>query len=484
MNANTPKKKVVRKGRGRKPNLEVEASDFCRICKVNFKKNGTYISSDNLFTTSKPGGPLSEIPSSKLKLFLTCASNLSSRFCAKCALKIRNASSNFILVEENLNVPRHNFQESAVEENDDTERFKRCSKSSPGLRSEKRRKADRLNASKETGRNRGAKRPLLFGNAQQYCETVAGELPDLVMEIDSSLCGKSTSLEVDVNLHFPSGDRKKLIEDDRAKSLIKNVAQQNWKAAVNIVFKHPACQDHIKEAIRSSVSREFKEYCHSTTSVLKYATPSELSSFSNNLVQHEVATYCPLWHSALVGAMGPCKKEDKAAKAVNVTSLCSAAVAKFRNQRMSAYAHRISVILIHSGAKSQDFRRLNQLGICMSHGETIKKQKEMARAHDAAVLIWKKEVEFSKKCMLLLQEIQKRQVPVFEEDDMEVEIILDLSLPTVCSYEHYTEQAFAKCLQVINKELSTAGNSVATSETLEMAIKAMSGEFVSLPKYR
>ena len=68
-----------------------------------------------------------------------------------------------------------------------TERFKRCSKSSPGLRSEKRRKADRLNASKETGENRGAKRPLLFGNAQQYCESVAGELPDLVMEIDSSL---------------------------------------------------------------------------------------------------------------------------------------------------------------------------------------------------------------------------------------------------------------------------------------------------------
>ena len=150
MNENTPKKKVVRKGRGRKPNLEVEASDFCRICKVNFfKKNGTYISSENLFTASKPGGPLSEILSSKLKLFLTCASNLSSRVCAKCALKIRNASSNFILVEENLNVPHQNFQESAVEENDDTETFKRCSKSSPGLRSEKRRKADRLNASKE-----------------------------------------------------------------------------------------------------------------------------------------------------------------------------------------------------------------------------------------------------------------------------------------------------------------------------------------------
>ena len=73
-----------------------------------------------------------------------------------------------------------------MEENDDTERFKRCSKSNPGLRSEQRRKADRLNASKETGQNRGAKRSLLFGNAQQYCETVAGELPDLVMQCLSS----------------------------------------------------------------------------------------------------------------------------------------------------------------------------------------------------------------------------------------------------------------------------------------------------------
>ena len=60
----------------------------------------------------------------------------------------------------------------------------------------------------------------------------------------------------------------------------------------------------------------------------------------------------------------------------------------------------------------------------------------------------------------------------------------NLSLPIVSSYKHYTDQAFTKCLQVINKDLPMAGNSAATDETLEMAIKAMSGEFVSLPKYR
>ena len=111
-----------------------------------------------------------------------------------------------------------------MEENDGTERFKRCSKSSPGLRSEKRRKADRLNASKETGENRGAKRPLLFRNAQQYCESVAGELPDLVMEIDSSLCEKSTSLEVDVHLHFHQAIGK----NSSKKFVGSNVFHQLW----------------------------------------------------------------------------------------------------------------------------------------------------------------------------------------------------------------------------------------------------------------
>lgn len=44
-----------------------------------------------------------------------------------------------------------------MEENDDIERFKRCLKLSFGLRSEKRRKVDRLNVLKEMGENWGVK---------------------------------------------------------------------------------------------------------------------------------------------------------------------------------------------------------------------------------------------------------------------------------------------------------------------------------------
>ena len=37
----------------------------------------------------------------------------------------------------------------------------------------------------------------------------------------------------------------------------------------------------------------------------------------------------------------------------------------------------------------------------MSQTETISKQKEMAKAHDSSVLLWKSELELSKKCDLL-----------------------------------------------------------------------------------
>ena len=158
-------------------------------------------------------------------------------------------------------------------------------------------------------------------------------MPNLV--IDPSLFEKqASSLEVDVHLQFPSGYRVKHIEDANGKSVIKNMAQENWKAAVKIMLKNSACQGFKREAIQSSLSREFKEYFHLTTSVLKYSAPSELAPFLNKLV-NEVASICHLWHSALVGAMGPCKSEDKSAVVANVSALCSAAAAKFQNEKMS-----------------------------------------------------------------------------------------------------------------------------------------------------
>ena len=483
MSENTPTKPV--KKRGRKPK-EQDASDFCRVCKVNFKLNGTYLSCENLHKKAGAGNlSLSRVITETLELCLSSEPYLSSRVCSKCALKIRNAAERLKFIRENINVPHGNFmktKESGQEydkENQDPEeilRFKRLAKS-PGLAIEKRRKGESERVEESTDRREArAKRPLLFGD--QNITRQEEKSPSL--NIDPSLIEKPKSLEVVVHLNFSSGPRVKEIDDANTRSVIKNVAQNNWKAAVN----NPACQDFLKEAVRSTISREFKDYCHSTTSVLKYTAPSELASFSNTLVRHEVKTMCPMWNSALEGALGPCKNEAKTTRATNVSALCTAAAAKFRNSRMSAFAHRVSVVLLHSGAKSHDFMRLNRLGICMSHKETISKQKEMAKAHDSSVLIWKRELELSKKCELLLREIKSKQVPVYAEDDMEVEVLLDLSESTISGYTNYSVEVFSKCLHFIQQELIKAQCNEATEETLEQAIRRMSGEFSSLPKYR
>ena len=75
--------------------------------------------------------------------------------------------------------------------------------------------------------------------------------------------------EVDVHLNYPSGLRIVHVNDTDSKYLIKNVALKNWKATVNIMFKHSECQPFIHEATRFKV---------------KYSSPAEIGSFSNKLV--------------------------------------------------------------------------------------------------------------------------------------------------------------------------------------------------------
>lgn len=84
-------------------------------------------------------------------------------------------------------------------------------------------------------------------------------------------------------------------------------------------------------------------------------------------------------------------------------------MARCRNNKLSAVTHRISAILIHSGAKSSDFTRLNPLGIYMSHDQTIKKQVEMGQSYNAKILSWKQEVESRELSKKLLSEVIEKQ---------------------------------------------------------------------------
>ena len=72
-----------------------------------------------------------------------------------------------------------------------------------------------------------ARRPLLF---DQNIRKKYEEKPSL--DIDPSLFQQPKSLEVVENLNFLSGTRVKHIDDAITRSVIKNVAQNNWKADV------------------------------------------------------------------------------------------------------------------------------------------------------------------------------------------------------------------------------------------------------------
>ena len=46
---------------------------------------------------------------------------------------------------------------------------------------------------------------------------------------------------------------------------------------------------------------------------------------------------------------------------------------------MSAFAKRVSAVFVHSGAKANDFIRLNHLDICMSHDQVIRDEVEAGK---------------------------------------------------------------------------------------------------------
>ena len=95
------------------------------------------------------------------------------------------------------------------------------------------------------------------------------------LSINSSFFEEPKSLEVVVGLNLSSRPRLKDITTEFTTS-----HKTAGKLLFLNIFKRPACQDFLKEATRSTISREFKDYCHSTTFALKYNAPSELVSWS------------------------------------------------------------------------------------------------------------------------------------------------------------------------------------------------------------
>ena len=522
-------------------------SDACRLCGINFKisvgnfgGNNKYISTENLFKIPQRAGvdkiPLADLLKIHLDIEVHPQDGKSSRVCAKCALKIRNASTLIKFITTALN------RQNTDEESQGEQRLKRMNIVSPQRNIKKPRAYSSPSTSKQSSLPRQnparlppAKRPLLFSEriepntpaAKRESASTSKQLTSLHLSQENSSClqgerslllvspdtcidhaaptvlseseifplnivaddtiekedeieKKATQkdeLQVDVILNFPSGKRHKQAPKNVA-NIVKNFALGNFGTAVSLIFKCEELQPFLHGQVKSSISNELKEYCRSDNSLLKHTSPAELAAFSNKLVCHEVSVMCPLWNSAIRGAAGKGTK-TKPEKAANVLALCSSALAKFRNERMSALAYRISVVLLHSGAKSQDFTRLNHLGICMSHAATISKQKQMAKEHDSLVCTWKNDLEAAKKCELLLMEVQEKQVPApmtIGDDDMEIDCY-DLRRPVLQGYDNFSEENYETCKEII-------GSSCGTPAALEVANSSASDSFKTLPRYR
>ena len=135
-------------------------------------------------------------------------------------------------------------------------------------------------------------------------------------------------------------------------------------------------------------------------------------------------------------------------KISNAIALSTAIVARCRNNKLSAVAHRISAILIHSGAKSSDFTRLNRLGICMSHDQTIKKQVEMGKSYNAKILSWKQEVESRELSKKILSEVIEKQSD---------ETVVDMSRATLQDYSNFSCKGFNRCVTLLEEQSAFSG---------------------------
>ena len=144
----TPKKAA-------KPAENSNVSDACRLCGINFKisvgdfggKN-KYVSTENLFKIPQRAAvdkiPLADLLKIHLDVEVDPQDGKSSRVCAKCALKIRNASSLIDFIRTAVN------RENTDEESQGEQRLKRMNIVSPQRKIKKPRAYSSQSTSKQS----------------------------------------------------------------------------------------------------------------------------------------------------------------------------------------------------------------------------------------------------------------------------------------------------------------------------------------------
>ena len=163
-----------------------------------------------------------------------------------------------------------------------------------------------------------------------------------------------TGLQVKVVYQNPSGNViVRIPRDDQTKTLVKNLACENWREVSNGILQHAELAPELRNSIRKVLSKEFCEYLKSET-ILCTTNPDEIAGFSNKLFMEEVRIFCPVWYHCVIGASCVSTQVDvnSVAKDHNSLALATAILARVRNPQASAVYYRISTILFHSGVST------------------------------------------------------------------------------------------------------------------------------------
>jgi hypothetical protein len=316
-------------------------------------------------------------------------------------------------------------------------------------------------------------------------DTISNINVDSELNIDD--LDRSKGCAIKVLLAFPSG--RVIVKknfDEESSRIIKNLCSSEWKTVINSVFRHQFLRQELINTLESEVSKEIKAYSK-LDSCLKVTEPDQLAAFSNSTLCHEVQIYCPYFNVVVRAACGlnlGCLtgKEHVKERAINAVALATSALVRCQNSTMSALAYRMSLILFHSGISHQDCLRLNHLGVCMSPAMTITLHNKMNETFDYKVLFWKRQIEENRSVLAFLNEVLQQQLPCKSEDDMDLEIVFDLSEDSVKKYRYYSHTVYNDSMAILSKEMKKTMITHMTEEDLRDVISTLKG--TKIPFYK
>lgn len=130
-----------------------------------------------------------------------------------------------------------------------------------------------------------------------------------------------TGLQVKVVYMLLSGTvTTRVPRDEPTKTLVKNIACENWHEMSNAIIKNKELIPEINIGICKAICKEFIAYLK-CESMLLARNPDELARFSNKLFMDEVRIHCPVCFKCQLRGSGLSLKEEAVGGRVNSMGL-------------------------------------------------------------------------------------------------------------------------------------------------------------------